>query len=119
MMLWGYRVIYNPIRVLCSSSCHHEKTSFCIDNNEMSSQNDPEAHVRSDEQTPLLIDQHVETEHADIAPEIEPTPEKRPKSWYAWRIFWAILAIVVLSVFIKGWIDSDETEVLPLVHPQR
>lgn len=73
----------------------------------MSSRNDPEAHVRSDEQTPLLADQHPGTGH----PEAEPTPETRPKSWYAWRIFWAVLAIVVLTVFIKGWIDSDETEV--------
>ena len=73
----------------------------------MSSRADPEAHVRSDEQTPLLADQHPDTEH----PETEPTPEKRPKSWYAWRIFWAVLAIVILAVFIKGWIDSDETEV--------
>ena len=73
----------------------------------MSSRVDPETHVRTDEQTPLLADQHAVTEHA----ETEPTPEKRPKSWYARRIFWAILAIVILAVFIKGWIDSDETEV--------
>ncbi|KAJ4122948.1 hypothetical protein NW768_009939 [Fusarium equiseti] len=72
----------------------------------MSSRTDPEFHARTDEQTPLLADQHPDTEH----PETEPTPEKRPKSWYAWRVFWAILAIVILSVFIKGWIDSDETE---------
>ncbi|RGP73951.1 carrier protein [Fusarium sporotrichioides] len=76
----------------------------------MTSHSDPETNLRSDEQTPLLTDQHVEIEQADTEPEITPTPEKRPKSWYAWRIVWAILAIVVLSVFIKGWIDSDETE---------
>ncbi|PTD09470.1 hypothetical protein FCULG_00007652 [Fusarium culmorum] len=79
----------------------------------MSCHNDPEAPVRNDEQTPLLIDHHAETEQADnteseIVP--APTPEKRPKSWYTWRILWVILVIVILSVFIKGWVDSDETE---------
>lgn len=80
----------------------------------MSSRSDPEAPARNDEQTPLLRDQHIETEQAgntesEIVP--APTPEKRTRSWYAWRIFWTILVIVVLAVFIKGWIDSDETEV--------
>ncbi|KAM0301540.1 hypothetical protein HYE67_006641 [Fusarium culmorum] len=79
----------------------------------MSCHNDPEAPVRNDEQTPLLIDHHAETEQADnteseIVP--APTPEKRPKSWYTWRILWVILVIVILSVFIKGWVASDETE---------
>ncbi|RGP80311.1 hypothetical protein FLONG3_1612 [Fusarium longipes] len=76
----------------------------------MSSSSDPEARISSHEQTPLLADRHAETEQGAAEPEIEPTPEKRPKSWYAWRIFWAVLAIIVLAVFIKGWIDSDETE---------
>ncbi|CAF3455399.1 unnamed protein product [Fusarium graminearum] len=79
----------------------------------MSSRSDPEAPARNDEQTPLLRDQHIETEQvgnneSEIVP--APTPEKRTRSWYAWRIFWTILVIVVLAVFIKGWIDSDETE---------
>uniref|UniRef100_A0A4E9EG36 Mitochondrial carrier protein n=1 Tax=Gibberella zeae TaxID=5518 RepID=A0A4E9EG36_GIBZA len=79
----------------------------------MSSRSDPEAPARNDEQTPLLRDQHIETEQvgnneSEIVP--APTPEKRTTSWYAWRIFWTILVIVVLAVFIKGWIDSDETE---------
>lgn len=79
----------------------------------MSSQSNPDARIRSDEQTPLLVGPHAEpdTEQAGTEPEIEPTPEKRPRSWYAWRLFWAILAIIVLAVFIKGWVDSDETEV--------
>jgi len=78
----------------------------------MTTQADPEGLARSTEQTPLLADQpSPEIHEADNEPEAEPTPEKRPKSWYAWRIFWAVLAIVVLAVFIKGWIDADETEV--------
>ncbi|KAF5532468.1 hypothetical protein FMEXI_12425 [Fusarium mexicanum] len=77
----------------------------------MTTQVDPEALARTTEQTPLLADQpSPEINEADNEPEAEPIPEKRPKSWYAWRIFWAVLAIVVLAVFIKGWIDADETE---------
>jgi uncharacterized membrane protein YraQ (UPF0718 family) len=109
-------IIPNPNYALCSSSCHYQKHSFDINIVRMSTQSDPEAHIRSDEQTPLLAEQHAETEQAGTEPEIEPTPEKRAKSWYAWRIFWAVLAIVVLAVFIKGWIDSDETEVLLKTH---
>ncbi|KAF5976039.1 hypothetical protein FCOIX_7293 [Fusarium coicis] len=77
----------------------------------MTTQVDPEAVARSTEQTPLLADQpSPEINEADNEPDAEPTPEKRPRSWYAWRIFWAVLATVVLAVFIKGWIDADETE---------
>ncbi|KAK7753179.1 hypothetical protein SLS62_004912 [Diatrype stigma] len=44
---------------------------------------------------------------------LEPPPEKRQRtrSWWAWRVFWAILAAAVLAVFIKGWIDADNTQV--------
>ncbi|KAF4459080.1 hypothetical protein FALBO_14174 [Fusarium albosuccineum] len=80
----------------------------------MSNNNDPESSQRSTEQTPLLGDQppHAEDGRSEpeLEPESEPTPEKRSHSWYAWRIFWAILAAIVIGVFIKGWIDADETE---------
>lgn len=79
----------------------------------MAAQVDPESLQRSTEQTPLLADQPSDSarDEADNEAEPEPTPERRPKSWYAWRIFWALLAIVILAVFIKGWIDSDSKEV--------
>ncbi|KAF5009282.1 hypothetical protein FDECE_4494 [Fusarium decemcellulare] len=80
----------------------------------MSNNNDPEASQQSTEQTPLLGDQppHAEDGRSEpeLEPESEPTPEKRSHSWYAWRIFWAILAAIVIGVFVKGWIDADETE---------
>lgn len=57
--------------------------------------------------SPLPRDEH---EQAAL---LEPPPEKqqRTRSWWAWRIFWAILAAAVLAVFIKGWIDADNTQV--------
>jgi hypothetical protein len=79
----------------------------------MAAQIDPESLQRSTEQTPLLADQPQDStrDEADNEAEPEPTPEKRPKRWYAWRIFWAVLVIIILAVFIKGWVDSDSKEV--------
>ncbi|KAG9122178.1 hypothetical protein FRC07_001557 [Ceratobasidium sp. 392] len=52
------------------------------------------------EQTPLL------------APSGDDTVEQKPRTWgwYAWRGFWAIFGILVLTLFIKGWIDADDVE---------
>jgi hypothetical protein len=46
-------------------------------------------------------------------------PEKaRTKIWYyAWRGFWLILAILVIAVFVKGWIDADDVNVSLHVPP--
>lgn len=41
----------------------------------------------------------------------QPEPEPRTKGWWAWRIFWFILAALVLALFIKGWVDADDTNV--------
>ncbi|KAG8733069.1 hypothetical protein FRC11_008904 [Ceratobasidium sp. 423] len=64
---------------------------------------------RTDERAPLLQGEHTANEHEQAAL-LEPPPEPRTKSWYAWRIFWAVFAAVVLGVFIKGWIDADDLE---------
>ncbi|KAM5343519.1 hypothetical protein ACJ41O_012056 [Fusarium nematophilum] len=76
--------------------------------------NDPERRHEDTEHTPLLRDRPPQAGDDQAEPELEPqeepTPEKRPQSWYAWRIFWAVLAIVVIGVFVKGWIDADETD---------
>ncbi|CAE6440909.1 hypothetical protein RSOLAG1IB_09836 [Rhizoctonia solani AG-1 IB] len=61
------------------------------------------------ERTPLLQTEQNADEHEQAAL-LEPEPEPRTKSWYAWRIFWAILVVVVLGVFIKGWIDADDVD---------
>ena len=92
-------------------------------------QDDPENQAGSDEQTPLLFErrasgaghEHEQTplldgqnppgdEH-DQAALLEPPAWKRTKGWWFWRIFWTIVAALILAVFIKGWIDADDTHV--------
>jgi hypothetical protein len=86
------------------------------------------ASQKNDERTPLLktIPPHAIEEDQEVAaPEdrqsprdeheeaalLEPPPQRRSKWWYAWRIFWVILGALVLALFIKGWIDADDTNV--------
>lgn len=75
---------------------------------------DPESSRGTTEHTPLLGDRppNVEGEGSESGPEAEPTPEeKTPRRRYAWRIFWILLLLIVIGVFVKGWIDADETDV--------
>lgn len=68
----------------------------------MAREDDVETQSRHDENTPLLAGEQSEQ------PRLEPQEnDKKPTSWYLWRIFWAILAALVLAVFIKGWVDAD------------
>jgi len=58
----------------------------------------------SNEQTPLLSEpQSDEVEQQD-----EEVAEKRVRkaSWYIWRVFWFIIAVLILAAFIKGWVDA-------------
>lgn len=52
------------------------------------------------EETPLLDDQQ-----ANKQPD-QDVRENGNAGWYAWRIFWAIFAIILLVVFIRSWIDA-------------
>lgn len=36
---------------------------------------------------------------------------KRTRSWWFWRILWAVLGALVLAIFIKGWIDARDVDV--------
>jgi hypothetical protein len=61
-----------------------------------------QTNITSNEQTPLLADQHSggQPEPDEVG------QEKKQARWYVWRILWAILAVVVLVIFIKGWVDA-------------
>ncbi|KAF8849350.1 mitochondrial carrier [Acephala macrosclerotiorum] len=55
------------------------------------------------EETPLLSDQQSDEERE--------ARDKEPKktsttSWYVWRIFWAVVAALVLAAFIYGWVKA-------------
>lgn len=74
----------------------------------MAVQEDPEPQIPSNEpteQTALLGD-HQSGHGSEPASEDEPKPERRPLSWYIWRLFWLLIAAFILAVFIKGWVDA-------------
>lgn len=55
-----------------------------------------------DEETPLLRDSR-----SDQQPEDDVADPKKPRqSKYIWRAFWVILTVLILTVFIKGWVDA-------------
>lgn len=69
---------------------------------------------QSTEETPLLASQAEEgrNEHEEAALLEPPQNEsKRTKSWWFWRGLWAVLAALLLAVFIKGWIDAEDVDV--------
>jgi hypothetical protein len=68
-----------------------------------------------DERAPLLAPEDARygtdapsaDDGADLAPE-----RTTSKTWcYAWRGFWIVFAILVIAVFVKGWIDADDVNV--------
>lgn len=70
------------------------------------------------EQTPLLASRAEEgrDEHEEAALLEPPRNEaRRTKSWWFWRILWAVLAALLLAVFIKGWVDARDVDVSSLL----
>lgn len=67
------------------------------------------------EQTPLLAsqaDDEPRDQHEDAALLEPPQAEtRRSKSWWFWRVLWAVLAVLLLAVFIKGWVDAKDVDV--------
>jgi len=64
--------------------------------------------ISNHEETPLLADAHNQQDHDSDHQELEDVPEQKRKqvSWYLWRVFWTIVAALILAAFIKGWIDA-------------
>ncbi|KAG8735911.1 hypothetical protein FRC10_010011 [Ceratobasidium sp. 414] len=60
--------------------------------------------ITADERSPLI--------QPAVGDDVVPGVEQKPHTWgwYAWRVFWALLGISILTVFIKGWIDADDIE---------
>lgn len=67
----------------------------------MAHDDNTERQTSINEETPLLVDPQSDEEVQG-----KKGDEPRPVSWYIWRAFWAILAGIVLGIFIKGWIDA-------------
>jgi hypothetical protein len=45
----------------------------------------------------------------DTAP--EPQSEASKRREYGWRGFWIVVVILIVAIFVKGWIESDEVDV--------
>ncbi|KAF9877047.1 hypothetical protein CkaCkLH20_05313 [Colletotrichum karsti] len=78
------------------------------------SADDEEPNQQSSRDRPNGDNDHGENQDPEQVYLIAPSPEEEEKpqrttSWWLWRAFWAILAIVVLAVFIKGWVDAKDT----------
>lgn len=80
----------------------------------MSERNESESFREPSEHSPLLRPEQPQPEHSESASPSsdEASQQRRSKGWYAWRIFWLLVLAVVIAVFVKGWIDADETDVL-------
>lgn len=62
--------------------------------------------VNVNEETPLLVERQEGIEGEE---EVDEDEEEKPTShvrWYAWRVFWGLVIVVVIAVFVKGWIDA-------------
>jgi hypothetical protein len=65
---------------------------------------DAENQTNINEQTALL-DDHQSDQELDREPD-QKGQERKNASWYLWRVFWVIVAALILAFFIKGWIDA-------------
>lgn len=41
----------------------------------------------------------------------EPQSEASKRRNYGWRGFWIVVTILIVAVFVKGWIESDDVDV--------
>jgi hypothetical protein len=81
----------------------------------MTSRREPEIDTAPDERAPLLAqdavryDAGAQPEDGDLTSE----PQKPiSKTWhYAWRGLCIVFAILIIAVFVKGWIDADDVNV--------
>jgi hypothetical protein len=80
----------------------------------MATRSDIEHGSAPGEREPLLAPQQSEGDATasledDSAP--EPQSEASKRREYGWRGFWIVVAILIVAVFVKGWIESDDVDV--------
>jgi len=80
----------------------------------MAAQRELDITAAPDERAPLLAPNHAQY-GADETAEDDATSEPGKtvsNTWfYVWRGFCVLFAILVLAVFVKGWIDADDVNV--------
>lgn len=79
----------------------------------MAARRDLENGSTSDERAPLLAPQRVEEDPAlpEEAVAAKPQSEASKRREYGWRGFWIVVVILVIAVFVKGWIEADDVDV--------
>lgn len=81
----------------------------------MSSHHREESHAEADERAPLLANDNVQYDAATPQEEEDATlePEKpSSRTWhYVCRAFWCLLTLLMIAIFVKGWIDADDVNV--------
>jgi hypothetical protein len=69
----------------------------------------------ADERAPLLahddVRRHSSTPSEEREVSVEPEKATSRTWYYVWRGVCAIFAILVVAVFVKGWIDADDVNV--------
>ncbi len=81
----------------------------------MTPRRDSEARLTPDERAPLLAQSNVRRGSSTLSEQGDSSPEGQKvgsKKWrYVWRGILVVLAILVIALFVKGWIDADDVDV--------
>ena len=81
----------------------------------MTSRNDVENRPAPDERAPLLAHEagrdhsRAPSENSHVSSE---PPKATSRTWrYCWRAFWIVFVVLIIAVFVKGWISADDVDV--------
>lgn len=80
----------------------------------MAERRDLENASTPDERAPLLAPQRSDGGVAtppEEEPAVRPQSETSKRREYGWRGFWIVTVILVIALFVKGWIESDDVDV--------
>ncbi|KAF1937390.1 mitochondrial carrier [Clathrospora elynae] len=80
----------------------------------MGSHRDLEGSALPDERAPLLAQDAVHHD-TDASSEVEISSIEEQKAgsrtwWYVWRGTWAVFAILIIAMFVKGWMSADDVD---------
>jgi len=81
----------------------------------MTSHGDEERDLAPDERAPLLGSEDARRDAGTAVEEGESSLEPQKASSRTWEYVWkgclALFAILIVAVFVKGWIDADDVNV--------
>lgn len=85
----------------------------------MAANRDLENASTSDERAPLLApqrsDDNVDASREEQEPAPKPQSEASKRREYGFRGFCIVVAILLIALFVKGWIESDDVDVSDLL----